>query len=462
MGNRNRAHIVALLSIVISIAVICSTQFSMVTTAQQMPSQGGYGGNYGQQGPQPGGSDNFLTIQGLEGLQGFTTGENRLSLAAMPVSQQNNQIGFQVIGFAISSGDSGTAAVYSLSTPLAGVIDPSQNTLQVDLTGLDEAIQDAGFLDSSQVYDTIRTDPKVLIIDIDMTFQGTQGSQTTFSVNAMDIVPPDGKMQAFSMQQPTQLIIDSQSMRIFMVAIPQVVDTFNNYFGATYNQVLPIVYAQPVMVYPPIFTPYLTPFPIFFSGFTSFNPFFFGSGFHSFYSFGRFGGHFPIHDRNFGRSDFYNFRRGRIGSGEIGRGGGQFRPGGGNQIGRPGGDNQNRPGSGSGQNRPGGGNTVRPGGGGNQNRPGGGGNQVRPGGGGSQNRPGGGNLVRPGGGGNQNRPGGEGQFRPGGGSQNRPGGGSNLVRPGGGGSQNRPGGGGSQVRPGGGGSRGGGGGVRRR
>jgi hypothetical protein len=423
----------------------------MVTTAQQMPSQGSYGGNDGQQALQSGDSANFLTIQGLEGLQGFTTGDNRLSLAAIPVSQQNNQMGFQVIGFAVSSADSDTAAVYSLSTPLAGVIDPSQNTLQVDLTGLDEAIQDAGFLDSSQVYDTIRTDPKVIIIDIDMTFQGTQGSQTTFSVNAMDIIPPDGKMQAFSMQQPTQLIIDSQSMRIFMVAIPQVVDTFNNYYGATFNQVLPIVYAQPVLVYPPIFTPYLTPFPIFFSGFTSFNPFFFGSGFHSFYNFRRFGGHFPIHDRNFGRSDFYNFRRGRVGGGSIGGGGGQFRRGGGNQIGR---------GEGGNQNRPGGGNQVRPGGGNNQNRPGGG-NQVRPGGN-NQNRPGGGNQVRPGGGNNQVRPGGgNNQVRPGGGNnQNRPGGG-NQVRPGGGNNQNRPGG-GNQVRPGGSGSRGGGGGRLRR
>ena len=59
-----------------------------------------------------------------------------------------------------------------------------------------------------------------------MTYQSAQGTQAIFNVNSVSIIPPDGKMQAFQMQQPTQLIIDSQSMRIYMVAFPQMVSAF--------------------------------------------------------------------------------------------------------------------------------------------------------------------------------------------------------------------------------------------
>ncbi len=375
MKKQNKLNILAALSIAVIIAMLCSTLFSGVAGAQLLPmsvpfgydgygipAYGGYGipaysgydmpayGGYGmpaaygmpayndqqmpygqqmpitQQTPYTGGNaapaasdTGLLSIPGLEGLKGFTAGTNRMSLAVIPVSQQGNQLGFQVIGFAISSPDSGTAAVYALKTPLAGVIDPSQNTLQVDLTNLDSAIQQAGYINSNQVYDTIRTDPKVVVIDVDMAYQGAQGSQATFNVNAVSIIPPDGKMQAFTMQQPTQLIIDAQSMRLYMVAFPQMVSTLSSYYGASYPQVLPIVYAQPIPILAPVFVPFLTPFPIFFSSFIGFNPFFFGSGFVSFFDFDRFNGRFPIHDRDFGRNEFNEFRRGVTGIGAGGK-----------------------------------------------------------------------------------------------------------------------------------------------
>jgi hypothetical protein len=381
MKRLNKFNVIAALSIVVIIAMFCSTLFSGMADAQLFPMPvpfgydgfgvpgydgfgvpvyGGYGlpayGGYGmpaaygmpayysqqmpygqpipygqqmpvsQQTPYTGGNvapaaggAGFLSISGLEGLQGFMAGTNRMSLAVMPVSQQGNQLGFQVIGFAISSPDTGTATVYALKTPLAGVIDPSQNTLQVDLTNLDSAIQQAGYINSNQVYDTIRTDPKVVVIDIDMAYQGIQGSQTIFNVNAVSIIPPDGKMQAFSMQQPTQLIIDTQTMRLYMVAFPQMVSTLSSYYGASFTQVLPIVYAQPIPILAPVFVPFLTPFPIFFSSFIGFNPFFFGSGFVSFFNFDRFHGRFPIHDREFGRSEFNEFRRGVAGVGAGGK-----------------------------------------------------------------------------------------------------------------------------------------------
>jgi hypothetical protein len=274
------------------------------------------------------GSPGMFTIPGLEGLQGFVPGENKLSLAVIPVTQQNNMLGFQVIGFAISSPGSSQAVVYSLITPLAGVIDPTQNTLQVDLSNLASGISQAGAISSDQVYNTIRSGPQVIVIDVDMTYQGTQGTQTIFNVNSVAIIPPDGRMQAFSMQQPTQLIIDSQSMRIYMVAFPQMISTFVNYYGASYPQVLPIVYAQPIPILAPIFVPFLQPFPIFFSSFVSFNPFFFGDGFVSFFNRGSFHGNFPIHDRDFGARAFSQIAGGRgIGAAGISQGiaqGGRF------------------------------------------------------------------------------------------------------------------------------------------
>ena len=289
MKNTTRTSLIAVFSILIILAIICSTQFAGLTGAQAVPSYGsGNDGNSGQQATYAGGNagpaaatGNFLSIPGLESLQGFMPGENQLSLAVIPVSQQNNQLGFQVIGFALSGSGSSQAVVYSLSKPLAGVIDPSQNTLQVDFSNLADSISQAGYIAGDKVYDTIRSGPQVMIIYVDMTYQGAQGTQTIFNVNSVAIIPPDGRMQAFQMQQPTQLIIDSQSARLYMVAFPQMVSAFSSFYGASYSQVLPVVYAQPITVLAPIFVPYLVPFPIFF-GFISFNPFFFPSGFRPF------------------------------------------------------------------------------------------------------------------------------------------------------------------------------------
>jgi hypothetical protein len=91
-------------------------------------------------------------------------------------------------------------------------------------------------------------------------------------------------MQTYSMQQPTQLIIDSENSRVAMVAFPEMIDTIGNYYGATYTQVEPVVYAQPVPILAPIFVPYIRPIPIYVSGFVSYNSFFYGSGFRSFYA----------------------------------------------------------------------------------------------------------------------------------------------------------------------------------
>jgi hypothetical protein len=309
--------LIAALSVIISLLIVSSTMISGVARGQLYDTgySGGYtGGDYGFQEP----DDSSLAIPGMEGLQGFEPGENIMSLAVIPVSQQNNQLYFEVIGFAVTSPLSGQSVVYSMGTPLAGVIDPAASTMQVDLSNIATAISQAGYIDSSQVFNIMRTDPRVLIIDVDMSYQGYQETQIIFLVNNVSIIPPDGQMQSFALQQPTQLIIDGQTMRIYMVAFPQMITAINNYYGASYPQVLPITYAQPVPIQSPVFVPYIEPVPIFLPGFVTYNPFFFGDGFRPFFHHGFHGG-FPIHDRFFWRQglrDFDRFRGGRFGFGD--------------------------------------------------------------------------------------------------------------------------------------------------
>lgn len=313
----------AMLSTMIILLIVCS-QFEGIAVSQQYAQQYTAGDNTGsdyQQVPPSAGTAKSPVIQGLEGLQGFKLGHNQLSLAVIPMSQQNTQMTFQVVGFAISSPEGGEAVVYSLTTPLQGIIDPSQNTLQIDISNLDTAVGTAGYIDSSMIYDTMRSDPQVVMIDLDLTYQGKQDSQTVFSVNSVDLVPPDGRMQTFSMQQPTQLIIDRQSDRIAMVAFPEMSSAFGSYYGVTYPQVEPVIYSAPVPVIAPVFMPYLQPIPIFYRGFAHYNAFAYGTGFRRFYDrdvvTGRdrftHGDRFPIRQP---RNDFADRARNNLVSGQ--------------------------------------------------------------------------------------------------------------------------------------------------
>jgi len=287
--NKRSIFSQAVLSAAVIILIISSIVFSGIAYGQQYQQQYGTGGT-GQNtggGYQPAqySSSNSETpvIQGLEGLKGFGSGHSQLSLAVIPVSQKDNQMMFQVIGFAVSIPESGDAVVYSMETPLPGIIDPSQSTMQIDISNLASNINEAGYIDSSQIYDTIRTDPQVVVIDVDLYYQGKQDSQTTFNVDSVDIIPPDGNMQAFSLQQPTQLIIDTQNGRVAMVAFPEMVNTFGSYYGMTYPQVDPVVYVQPIPIIAPVFVPYIRPIPFYTTSFVRYNSFYYGTGFRTFY-----------------------------------------------------------------------------------------------------------------------------------------------------------------------------------
>jgi hypothetical protein len=254
----------AALSIIVSLIVILSTQFYGIAAGQGV--SGAYAGaGAGQQGYYGGGPGGSVTIQGLEGLQGFTSGANRLSLAIQPVKQQGNQMFFQIVGFAIGDPQSGQAVAYALNQPMVGVADPSQNTMQIDISNIGSAISQAGYVSASNIYDALRTDPSIMVIDIDMTYQGTQGYQTIFNVNAITMIPPDGRAQTFQMQQPTQLIIDAQSYRISMVTFPQMLSVFGGFYGPPPAVLGPVALGGPIFITPPIFVPFIVPIPVLFA-----------------------------------------------------------------------------------------------------------------------------------------------------------------------------------------------------
>lgn len=285
---------IAFLSTALILLILCSTQFSGMASGQVYPQQYGGAGNYGdyyggsyQQQP-AGAASGSPVIQGLEGLRGFGSGHSQLSLAVIPLSQQDGKLMFQVIGFAVSIPETGEAVVYSMRTPLSGIIDPSQNTMQIDISNLATSVNNAGYVDSSQIYDTMRTDPQVVIIDFDLTSPARQDSQTIFAVNSVGLVPPDGKMQAYSMTQPTQLIVDTQNRVVAMVAFPEMINTFNSYYDATYAQVEPVLYAQPAPIVAPVYVPYVRPIPFYTTGFVPFNPFYFGAGYRPFFERNRY------------------------------------------------------------------------------------------------------------------------------------------------------------------------------
>jgi hypothetical protein len=124
-----------------------------------------------------GGGVTSLTIPGLEGFQGFVEGENQISLATYMVSQDQGRLYFEVVGIALSNPYSPQCTVYTLNSPLMGVMDQSANTIQVDMSNLAAAVGSAGTIDKSSLYSALRTNENVFVINMDATYQGTSGNQ---------------------------------------------------------------------------------------------------------------------------------------------------------------------------------------------------------------------------------------------------------------------------------------------
>ena len=282
MGKRAIYSPIAILSIAIVLALVGSSLYSEVADSQQLTQQSSQGGSDVK--AQPSGNAQGPVIQGLEGLKGFGSGHSQLSLAVIPLAQQDNQLTFQVNGFAVSIPETGEAVVYSMEAPLPGVIDKTQNTLQIDISKLADDIDTAGYVDSYEVYDIMRSDPQVMIIDVDLNNPSKQGTQTIFNVASVDLIFPDGQMKTYSLKQPTQFVIDTQNDIVAMVAFPEMVSTFDDYYDATYTSVEPVVYSEPIAVAAPIVTPYLYQIPFYSSGYAWYNRFYFGNNFQPFWN----------------------------------------------------------------------------------------------------------------------------------------------------------------------------------
>jgi hypothetical protein len=157
-----------------------------------------------------------MVVSGLPGFQALAYGQNRLSLAVVPISQQGDQMAFRVTGLAASSPGADPAIVYTLSEPMTGVFIPSQKTLQIDLTNFNTAASEGEQVDVSRVNNGLRTNANTTIIEIVMDYKSLQGSEAKFRASSISLIPPDGQMQTYRLELPKQLIIDGDTKRLYM------------------------------------------------------------------------------------------------------------------------------------------------------------------------------------------------------------------------------------------------------
>ena len=124
---------------------------------------------------------------------------------------------FQVTGLAASYPGAAPAIVYTLSEPMSGVFDPSQKTLQVDLTNFNTAASEPEHVEKSRLNHVLQTNANTTIIEVTMDYKSLQGSEAIFRAGSISLVPPDGQMQTYKLELPKQLIIDGDAKRLNMV-----------------------------------------------------------------------------------------------------------------------------------------------------------------------------------------------------------------------------------------------------
>lgn len=188
-----RSVTIAGFSIFVLLAILCSTQFTCSAAARDV-----------------------MVVSGLPEFQALAYGENRLSLAVVPVVQQGDQMTFRVTALAASSPGPDPAVVYTLSEPMSGVFNPVQKTLQVDLKNFNTAASEGEQVDVSRVNDVLRTNANTTIIEVAMDYKSLQGSEAKFRVSSISLIPPDGQMQTYRLELPKQLIIDGDTKRLYV------------------------------------------------------------------------------------------------------------------------------------------------------------------------------------------------------------------------------------------------------
>ncbi len=166
---------------------------------------------------QPGGS---ITLPGL-GLQGFSGDSNQISLSMSIASQDGSKIYFLVNKIAIAGSNAQAATVYELNGALPGVVDTNDNSFQIDMSQLSSYLQGPRQVSVNDLYSIMRPDPKVLMVRFSTGGASMQGSQAVFQVNSIDMIPPDGNAQTFTMSQPVSLVYDQSTQRMYTVGFSQ-------------------------------------------------------------------------------------------------------------------------------------------------------------------------------------------------------------------------------------------------
>jgi hypothetical protein len=195
----------ALSGIFVMLAIICSTQFTGNADAQAL------------QASDTGKSPDIMVISGLPDFQALAYGQNRLSLAVVPVSQQDNRMTFKVNGIAASYPGNAPAVVYTLSEPMPGTLDLSQKTLQIDLTNFNTAASAPEHVEKSRVSHVLQTNANTTIIEVTMDYKSLQGSEAIFRASGIYLITPDGQTQTYRLELPKQLIINGDDKRLYMV-----------------------------------------------------------------------------------------------------------------------------------------------------------------------------------------------------------------------------------------------------
>ncbi len=191
-------------------------------------------------------------------------GTSKVAMSVSVASQQGSRTYFQVNGFAIMEEGSNVATIYTLSKALPGIMDRSDNEVQVDIGRLEQSIGSRSQASMDELYRILRPSVTTLMVVAQVSQQGQQGQRATFHIQSIEVIMPDGQANAFSLSQAMSAVVDSASMRVYAVGFDQLyslVDSYvlnlqsDYYREVNYN----IVEGPSIVVSPPIAYPVLVP-----------------------------------------------------------------------------------------------------------------------------------------------------------------------------------------------------------
>jgi hypothetical protein len=235
-----------------------------------------------QQGAGPADYGGGYAVPGVPGIS-LGPGTNTVALSVSIASQQDSQIYFQVNSFALMDSQTQAFTVYDLSSAMPGIMDTSNNRVQIDIGKLQSSITSTSNAAMDDLYSMLRPSVNSLMVVADISQQGQQGTRATFQVERLTVIMPDGQTNEFDLSQPMSIVVDGAARRIFAVGFDQmyslvntyIVNIQNNYYTEiNYNIVTgPVIVVTPPAVYPvltpirfpaswPVFYPVPVPVPI--------------------------------------------------------------------------------------------------------------------------------------------------------------------------------------------------------